>query len=398
MGAMARINEEALIDRTVAPLGVGHSSASARESGREAVRNALGGRQPAFGDLVVLFASGINDVAELHSGALEEAGDAQVVGSTGDGVFTHDALVATGCVAAHLPAGDARFGVAYAEIEDNELARAARTSAELARRRAGDGLDHSVLMLITPGRAGDQREFVRGAYEVTGARVPMVGGAAANNPGVVETPQFAEGRTLPNAVVAVWINSTRPLGVGVRHGWRPLGRPLLVTRAEGNVIWELDGRPALETYFEERGADAQLDRPAFSGKVMDRPLGLPNPSGRYDVRHILGEQDGGLTMFGYVPEQSVVQVMASDSEGLLAGAREAAADAAGQLGRDTRGSLVFSCAARVPVLGDRLRDEAIEISRALHGMPACGFFTYGEFARVTGSTGFHNATVAILAV
>lgn len=388
-----------IVDPMRPRFGVGSSCMSSRESGREAVRSALCGRRAAPGDLVVLFASAdADEVAELHAGAVEEAGDAQVVGCTGDGVFTQDAMVPQGCAAAYLPAEDACFGVAYAEPEDEDLVGAARRAAELARRRAGAGFEHSVLMVLTPGRIGDQREVVRGAYQVTGARVPIVGCAAGTGPQLLDTHLFVEGRTLPRAVVAVWINSRRPLGVGVRHGWRPLGRPLLVTRAEGNMIYELDGRPALEVYLAERCAEIEIDREALSGKLMDRPLGLPNSSGRYDVRHILGEQDGGMRMFGYVPEQSVVQVMAGDASQLLGGARQAAVEAAAQLERAPRGSLVFSCAARVPVLGDRLGEEAREIFRALHGAPLCGLFTFGEFARVTGSTGFHNATVSILSL
>jgi hypothetical protein len=45
-----------------------------------------------------------------------------------------------------------------------------------------------------------------------------------------------------------------------------------------------------------------------------------------------------------------------------------------------------------------VREEAVEIARGLHGTPVCGFFTFGEFARLSGSTGFHNASVAILSL
>lgn len=389
--------EQQLVSRGT-PLGVGRSESSSWEAGRDAVRASLCGRRGARGDLIVVFASDVQEVNELHRGACMAAGEAQVVGCTGNGVFTHDALLPRGCVAAHLPAGEACFGVAHAEIEDGMLARAAREAALLARERAGVGRRHSVLMLITPGRPGDQQEVVRGAYEITGARVPIVGGVAGTTPSVGETYQFVEHRTLMGAVVAVWITRARPLGVGVRHGWRPFGRPLLVSRAEGNMIWELDGQPALEMYAAECWRESGIDRPTLSSNIAERFLGLPNASGRYDVRHIIGEQDGGLRMFAYVPEHSFVQAMDSDGSQLLEGARIAAEEASAQLGRASVGSLTFSCAGRVPVLAGRIGEEAPEISRALQGTPTCGFFTCGEFARVAGSTGFHNATVAILAM
>jgi hypothetical protein len=88
--------------------------------------------------------------------------------------------------------------------------------------------------------------------------------------------------------------------------------------------------------------------------------------------------------------------MNSDADSLLEGARQAADDAMANLDAAPRLALVFSCGSRVPLLGDRLGDEAQAISETLGGVPVCGFFTYGEFARVNGSSGVHNSSVAIL--
>jgi small ligand-binding sensory domain FIST len=60
-------------------------------------------------------------------------------------------------------------------------------------------------------------------------------------------------------------------------------------------------------------------------------------------------------------------------------------------------AVVFSCCTRVGLLGDRVGEEVAEISAALGGAPAGGFYTCGEFGRVTGSSGIHNSSVAIIA-
>ena len=73
--------------------------------------------------------------------------------------------------------------------------------------------------------------------------IPFVGGAAGDNLTWDDTRTFGDGRVLSNGIVAVWINSARPMGVSVDHGWRPAGRPMLVTRAEGTIVHELDGTP-----------------------------------------------------------------------------------------------------------------------------------------------------------
>jgi hypothetical protein len=252
-------------------------------------------------------------------------------------------------------------------------------------------------MLLCDALAPDQREIARGAYEVTSAVVPLVGGAAGDDLLFQATTTFGEGRELTNGIVCVWVNSDGPIGVGVGHGWRLFSKPMLVTRAEGAVICELDGIPAMEAYLSERGA-ALLDGASFGERAMERPIGLPNAHGRYDLRQIhMPGPDGGLVITTGVSEQSVVQVMCSDDESLLAGAREAAEAAMANLDGPPRLGLVFSCCTRVPLLDARVGEEVEEISAALGGAPAGGFYTCGEFARVSGSSGIHNSSVAILA-
>jgi hypothetical protein len=90
--------------------------------------------------------------------------------------------------------------------------------------------------------------------------------------------------------------------------------------------------------------------------------------------------------------------MSADEEALIEGARRAAADAVAPLEGKARLALVFSCGSRVPLLADRLRDEVEAISEALGGVPICGFYTFGEFARTTGSSGVHNSSVALLVI
>jgi hypothetical protein len=379
--------------------GHGHSTASdAREAGREAVRAALGGRAPVAGDLVVIFPSVMYDLEALHAGAMEEAGPAEVVGCTTVGAFTSDLQVPAGVVATHLVGGELSFGVCHVECDREDLPAVTRHAAETARERAGGERYDSALMLLCDALTPDQREVARGAYEVTSAVVPIVGGVAGDDLRFEATITFGEGRMLSNGIVCVWINSERSIGVGVGHGWRPIGRPMLVTRAEGPVIHELDGLPAVDAYLSERGAPL-LDGPTFGARVMDRPLGLPHAHGHYDLRHIHSETpDGGLVLTTGVSEQSVVQVMCSDDDGLLSGAREAADAAMANLDGPPRLALVFSCCTRVPLLGDRVGEEVRQISTALGGAPAGGFYTLGEFARVTGSTGIHNSSVAVLAL
>src|SRR3569833_1097134 len=97
--------------------------------------------------------------------------------------------------------------------------------------------------------------------------------------------------------------------------------PMLVTRATGTVIHELDGRPALAAYLSEAGMDCEPDDPDFLIRVLQRPIGLPNAQGGYDVRqlHARLPEGGGINFNTGISEQTAVQVMASDPESLLLG-------------------------------------------------------------------------------
>jgi hypothetical protein len=378
--------------------GFGHSDAAdSREAGRESVRAALGGRVPAAGDLVIIFPSASYDLHELHAAAVEAASPASVVGCTTVGAFTTAAQVARGCVATHLVSGELAFGVCHAERDDADIAGVSRRAAETARERAGEERYDAALMVLCDALTPDQREVARGVYEVTSAVVPLVGGTAGDDLRFEATTTFGEGRVLTNGLVCVWVNSESPIGVGIGHGWRPFSKPMLVTRSEGPVIHELDGLPAMDVYLSERGA-ALREGASFGECAAERPLGLPNAQGGYDCRHVHAPTpDGGLVLPTGVTEQSVVQVMCGDDESLLAGAREAAEMAMRTLDGPPRLAVVFSCCTRAPILGGRVAEEVEQMSAALGGAPAGGFYTCGEFGRVTGSTGIHNSSVALIA-
>ena len=166
--------------RAAVSSGVGHSHlVDSEAAGREAVRTALEGHTPTADDLVILFTSVDHDIEALYAAAMTEAAPAGVFGCTSTGGFTHTEQVPSGCVAALLAADESSFGICHVERDDADIAESARLAAQTARDRAGDRHPNSVLLLLSDGLTPDQREVARGAYEVTTAMIPFVGGAAA---------------------------------------------------------------------------------------------------------------------------------------------------------------------------------------------------------------------------
>lgn len=264
---------------------------------------------------------------------------------------------------------------------------------------------HRVLVTLTDGFLRDQEEILRGAYGVLGAAVPLFGGAAADGWQMTGSSfQLFGSEVLSGAVVAAAIMSEAPIGMGIRHGWQPLGEPMVVTDAGNGRVYQLDDRPALDAYLDRLGADPSVyaDRDAFTEFALSRPVGVQRRSG-VELRNLSTEPDvegrsigGG----GAIAEGGLIWAMDGGVSSILEASGAACEDAlAGLDGRPPVGVLTFSCAALRAVLGDDgIRQEGAVFSDVLEGVPFGGFYTYGEIARIAGIEGFHNQTVVALAL
>ena len=370
----------------------------AREAGAEAVDGALAGDRA---KLLIVFCSGAYDLEALLDGVRERAGDVALIGCSTAGEIATEGPTDAGVAVAAL--GGEGFSVATASAAE------ASTDLRGAGERAAaciydlEPREHRALIILTDGLAGNQQEIVRGAHGVVGAGVPLVGGCAGDDLQMSKTFQFADGEVLSNAVVAAAVGSDAPLGIGVRHGWRRVGEPVLVTRSDGNRVFELDEQPALDVYLErlEAPEPARLDPSAFTRYALTHPLGLGRRSGEDHVRFIGGAdfEDRSLSCIAAVPPAATAWFMEGDGESVMAATESACHDALAPLdGRSPLGLIAFDCIARRGVLGeDGIREEIGRLGTVSGGAPVAGFYTYGEIARTRGAGGFHNQTLVVLA-
>jgi len=380
-------------------VGVGRALRSAAGDGRRAVEEAIASRSPS---LVIVFASSELDVAallrEIRS-ALPEG--APVVGCTTAGEIASCGPSDQGAVIVALGGTDFSVAVGVATSAGAALRDAGATVAEAVDQL--EARPHRILLLLTDGLAGDQQEIVRGAYGVVGAQVPLVGGCAGDDLRMRTTNVFHDDRILTDAVVAVAIGSTAPFGIGVRHGWRRVGEPILVTGSVGTTVLTLDDEPALDFYLHRLGAPAEAAKSptAFTRFALTHPLGMSRRSGE-EVRFIAGAdfEARSLQCIAHVPQGALAWIMEGDDDSVLAATDGACADALGQLGgQPPKGVLAFDCIARRGVLGgEGIRREVERIAAAVGGIPVAGFYSYGEIARTSGTGGFHNQTLVVLAV
>jgi hypothetical protein len=261
-----------------------------------------------------------------------------------------------------------------------------------------------VLLLLTDGLAGDQQEIVRGAYSVAGVGIPLVGGCAGDDLEMTATIQLHDTEILTNSVVAAAVASDGPLGVGVRHGWRRVGEPMVVTKSSDNRVYSLDDQPALDVYLSrlDAPAEAAVDAGAFTRFAMTHPLGLLRRSQEEHVRFVADAnfEDRSLGCIAEVPQGGMAWIMQGDEHSVLDATDQACSDALAALdGNRPLGLLAFDCIARRGILGDGgIRGEIGRIAGSADGAPVAGFYTYGEIARTSGMAGFHNQTLVVLAL
>ena len=377
---------------------VGQSSAAdASTAGREAAARALESGDP---KLLVVFSADSYDPNQLLAGIRSQAPGAAIIGCSTAGEIATSGPGDAGVVV--MAMGGDGFSVATAAESATGGLREAGMAVAACANEVRDR-PHTVLLLLTDGLAGDQQEVVRGAYSVVGAEVPLVGGCAGDDLKMESTLQFYGDQVMSNAVVAAALGSDAPLGIGVRHGWRRVGSPMLVSASDGNRVVSLDDEPALDVYLRGLGAPAEAasDPAAFTRFALTHPLGLQRRSGE-EVRFVAGAdfEDRSLTCVAHVPQGGLTWFMEGDGDSVLAATDDACTEALEQLaGAAPLGFLAFDCIARRGVLGDAgIGQEVARIAGHAAGAPVAGFYTYGEIARTRGTGGFHNQTLVVLAM
>jgi hypothetical protein len=366
-------------------------------AGRAATDEAL--RQGENAKLLIVFASAAYDLEALLAAINERSGGAPLIGCSTAGEIASGGTSDDSVVVAAL--GGDGFTVATASAGNSALdLRAA--GAAVAATAESVAAPHRVLMLLSDGFAVDQQELVRGAYEVVGATIRLVGGAASDGVRLERTFQFHDRRVLSDSVVGATIGSDAPIGIGVRHGWQLVGDPVVVTRSTRSAIHTLDDDPALDVYLERLQAPPQArgDQEEFTRFALTRPLGLARRTGEAHARAV-GRADfegGSLELIGGFPTGALAWFMTGDSGSVLDAAERACEEAvAGLEGGEPLGALAFDCIARREILGEEGTTEEIErIAGGLHGAPLAGFYTLGEIARTRGQSGFHNQTLVLL--
>jgi hypothetical protein len=270
-------------------------------------------------------------------------------------------------------------------------------------RDLGDGLDKTNLahlLVLSDGLNVNGSELVAGLTEGLPVHVTVTGGLAGDGDRFRETYVLEDGIAKRDAVSVIGLYGTKlKVGCGSVGGWDPFGPERLITRSSGNILYEFDGKSALELYKKYLGEYAK-NLPA-SGLLFPLCLRPRNPGDPGVVRTILSvsEEEQSMTFAGDVPEGSYARLMMANFDRLIDGACNAAQNALITMSSGLPElAILISCVGRKLVLQQRVEEELEGVQNILGTQSILtGFYSYGEISPFSGrgKCELHNQTMTV---
>lgn len=364
---------------------VGHAQAlSGREAGLQATHqalNKLGSGSPAFGFVI---ASHQYQAREVVSGVSGLLGDTPLIGFSSpvslSGEGLHHNSVMVGLLAGDFHA-ETRWLPGYAQ--------SGRETGVQLSKQLDDQADTRGVFFFADGFNGDADQLCNA---LASGAVPLVGGLSSGDLHTGHSYQIAGPQNGTGALAAAFLRGNLRIGVGMAHGWSPVGSQFRVTRSRGFWLRTLDGRPASETYAQLFGHPArEWAFPPLSHLARLYPLGVEQGEQLIIRAPIRVEADGSFRMNAPVRDGADAY--------LLVGSRFACEQAAQQAAQQALQQLEGSKPAFVFVLVDIAWEMLLKShpGTEIHAVqdilgkdvPLAGGYTLGQIVRgkETGTRG-----------
>jgi len=253
-------------------------------------------------------------------------------------------------------------------------------------------------MMSANGEMIDGETLIRSIEKRVGPNVNLFGGMAGDDITFTGTYVFTHDRSTDYGMTALILNEEKINLYGMAlSGWKPIGIFRTITKSEENLIYTIDGQPALEIYLRFLGKEKsddddpvkffdsigihypfQIER-ANREPMMCTPIGYNREKGALICESNVSQ--GSRFRFSTPPDFDIIETIINKATELK-NKIDAEADAL----------LIFSCAGRLGTLGPMAHNENEGLA-AVWNVPMAGFYTYGEFGRaVNGKHEFHSTT------
>jgi len=266
----------------------------------------------------------------------------------------------------------------------------------LAKQLDHQGLKYAIV--LSDGHQVNGTKLVASLQQHLPANVLISGGLAGDGTNFSETIVWHNDNVdTGNILVIGFYGEKLSFGYGCIGGWNAFGPDRTITKSQSNILYELDGKPALELYKKYLGPHAEQ----LPASALLFPL-VMKVDGNLITRTILNinEADGSMIFAGDVPQGVRVQLMRANAGNLIDGAELAAVAALNNLESTAKTglALLISCVGRRLVL-EKYTDEELEVVKDIigEGWTYAGFYSYGEFSPMINSNicALHNQTMTI---
>lgn len=273
---------------------------------------------------------------------------------------------------------------------------ATKQAVAQAKEKIKNQASSQLCLTVPESLTVDGVSIVEGLKLALGNNIPIFGGLTADQWKFKKTYQFFQTEILNDAVPILIFSGKFLFSQGVASGWHPLGKKSQVTKVEKNILYEIDGKPALEFYHHYLGGlppSGEYPLAVFESETEEFYMRAPS---FYDM------QNGSITFLGEIPKNAFVQIAQASRDEILGAAKTSITNALKNYpGTKPDAALFFSCAARRQLLGTRTIEEYQLAQEFLStDIPGCGFYTHGEISPLNsgGETRLHHETFVTLLI
>lgn len=281
------------------------------------------------------------------------------------------------------------------DLADNEM-DSFKTGKAISNALKDDGLRH--MFVLSDGLFVNGAELVKGLHDGLDKTISITGGLAGDGSDFKNTFVVFNNTLKSKHVVALGLyGEALNIGFASKGGWDSFGVERLVTKSQGNVLYELDGEPALDLYKSYLGEKSK-ELPA-SGLLF--PLSMRNKDHETPVvRTILGinEEEKSLTFAGNITQGSYVRLMKANIDRIINGAEQSAVVSKKGMQNEQQLAFLISCVGRRLVLKQLVEEEVEAVNDVLgQNIKTTGFYSYGEIAPFDkfSQCELHNQTMTI---
>ncbi|GAB5563738.1 MAG: FIST C-terminal domain-containing protein [Winogradskyella sp.] len=271
-----------------------------------------------------------------------------------------------------------------------------KTGKELIEQLPKEGLKH--VLIVSEGSFVNGSELTKGMNAAVDNKILITGGLCGDAARFAKTVASYNENPKPGEVVAIGLyGDTIEATFAIHGGWTPFGPERIVTKSKSNILYELDGQPALDLYKKYLGDKADQ----LPAAALLYPLNVKSEDEEQSfVRTILNidEEKNAMILAGDIPMNSQVQLMMTNVDNIANASELAATQAIEKRKSKPEVAILVSCIGRKLVLDQRVEEEIEEVVSIIgEDTTVCGYYSYGEIApfNLEINCQLHNQTMTI---